>query len=398
MDASATLATFLGTNAPEEVVVVTDIGADLDDEWSFMVYAALQRAGLIKLKCVVANLRPSNDRARLLSGMMAELGYGYDLPAVPVGMGTGIIANRNNERCPTDENCSYMAPHESLRSGDEALIDVLIDAEPKSLTVVLQSGFTDFAALCLFHGKLVAEKVAKVVIMGGVEVSPARSSWRSWLPFGNRRNSSNDGVVLEHGLMQPNNANNNTFNFDAAELVYEWCQKRCIPMVVTMRDLAYAAPFHFAMYEQAAELASPIGACMRDRQGASLQTLWQRAHAPVASEERGPLPADRDRAWFVKVFCEGNDPGITAEEQILPHAAKFNLYDPINAMAAVDALREHFFAPTKVKVNGITHEIIGISKQNPGISPDRAEELVELMTEMILSALTAGHLASATRA
>jgi len=363
-------------NQPKKLVVITDIGADLDDEWSMMVYAALQRAGLIELVCVVANLRPSNNRARLLGGMLAELGYGFDLPAVPVGMGTGIIANRNNELCPSDDNCSYMAPHELLRSGDETLIDTLIDAEPKSLTVVLQSGFTDFANLCLCYGTLVAEKVAEVVIMGGVEI-----------------NKAGDGVVLEYGLMQPNSANNNTFNFDAAEFAYGWCQKRCIPMVVTMRDLAYAAPFPFAMYEQAAALASPIGACMRDRQEASLQTLWQRANAPVGSEERGPLPGDRDRAWFVNVFCGGNDPGITAAERILPHAAKFNLYDPINAMAAVGVLREHFFEPTMVKVNGTTHQIIGISKANPGISPGRAEELVELMTSMIMEALAAGHLA-----
>lgn len=374
MHATNQLAAFASGNSPEKVVVITDIGADLDDEWSMMIYAALQRAGLIELVCVVANLRPANERARLLHGMLAELGYGYDLPSAPVGMGMGVIANRNNEIHPTEANCSYLAPHDTLRAGDETLVDALIDAAPRSLTIVLQSGFTDFAVLCAFYGQLLAEKVAKVVIMGGVEV-----------------NEAGDGIVLEHGLMQPNNANNNTFNFDSAQMAYDWCQKRCIPMVITMRDLAYAAKFPFAMYEAAARLASPIGACMRDRQEASLQTLWQRANAPVGSEERGPLPGDRDRTWFVKVFCGGTDPGITAEERILPHTAQFMLYDPINAMAAVDTLRKHFFTPTKVKVDGTTHEVIGLSRANPGISPERAEELVATMTGMIMDALAAGH-------
>lgn len=362
-----------GTGAAK-VVVVTDIGADLDDEWSMMIYAALQRRGYICVHCMVANLRPSMERARLLHGMVGELGYGYDLPAIPVGMGTGIIANRNNELHPTEQNCSYLSPYSDLRVGDEVTIDVLLDAAPKSLTVVLQSGFTDFAMLALLHGELLAAKTAKVVIMGGVVV-----------------NEAGDDVVLDHGLLQPDQANNNTFNFTAAQVVYRWCQDQCVPMVITMRSLAYSAKFPFSMYEWACSMTeSPIGPCMRDRQESSLQTLWGRANAPVASEARGPLPPDRDREWFVTVFCDGVDPGIGAEERILPHTGSFMLYDPINAMAAVDVICDHYFTPHKVVVNGTTHQIIGLSKAHPGITPERAQELVAVMIDMILMSLNAG--------
>lgn len=362
------------TEQAAKVVVVTDIGADLDDEWSMMIYAALQRQGYICVHCMVANLRPAMERARLLHGMLGELGYGYDLPTIPVGMGTGIITNRNNELHPTDENCSYLSPHSALRIGDEVTIDVLLEAAPKSLTIVLQSGFNDFAMLALLHSELLAEKAAKVVIMGGVVV-----------------NKEGNDVVLDHGLLQPDQANNNTFNFTAAQIAYRWCQDQCIPMIITMRSLAYSAKFPFSLYEWACSMTdSPIGPCMRDRQESSLQTLWGRANAPVASEARGPLPPDRDRAWFVTVFCDGRDPGITGEEQILPHTGHFMLYDPINVMAAVDVLREHYFTPHKVVVNGTTHEIIGLSKAHPGITAERAYELVDVMTNMILSSLNAG--------
>lgn len=360
---------------PTKIVCITDVGADLDDEWSMMIYAALQRMGFICVECMVANLRPAMERARLLHGMLGELGYGHDLPMMPVGMGTGIIANRNNELHPTEQNCSYLSPYHSLRAvGDEALTNVLRDAAPKSLTVVLQSGFTDFAALAVFHGELLAAKVAKVVIMGGVVV-----------------NEAGDDVVLDRGLLQPDQANNNTFNFQAAQIAYRWCQDQCVPMVITMRSLAYNAKASFSLYERAcSETASPIGPCMRDRQEASLQTLWVRANAPVASEARGPLPPDRDRRWFVDVFCDGRDPGVGASDRILPHTGSFMLYDPINAMAAVDVIRGYFFTPHKVVVNGTTHEVIGLSNAHPGITPERARELIDVMTDMILMSLNAG--------
>ena len=359
---------------PLDFVVMTDLGADLDDEWSMMIYAALQRMGYICVQCMVANLRPAMERARLLHGMLGELGYGHDLPKIPVGAGTGIIANRNNELHPNEQNCSYLSPHRNLRVGDEAMIDILLDAAPKSLTIVLQSGFTDFAMLALLHSELLAAKVAKVVIMGGVVV-----------------NEAGDDVVLDNGLLQPDQANNNTFNFTAAQIAYRWCQDQCVPMVITMRSLAYSAKFPFALYERVCnETESPIGPCMRDRQESSLQTLWRRANAPVASETRGPLPPDRDRQWFVAVFCDGRDPGISAEERILPHTGSFMLYDPINAMAAVDTIRDYFFTPHRVVVNGTTHEIIGLSKAHPGITTEHAHELVAVMTDMILTSLNAG--------
>lgn len=360
---------------PTNILGITDAGADLDDEWSMMIYAALQRMGLVCVKCMVANLRPAMERARLLHGMLGELGYGYDLPMMPVGMGTGIIANRNNELHPNEQNCSYLSPYHSLRAvGDEAMTNVLHDAASKSLTVVLQSGFTDFAALAVFHGELLAEKVAKVVIMGGVVV-----------------NEAGDDVVLDHGFLQPDQANNNTFNFQAAQIAYRWCQDQCVPMVITMRSLAYSAKVPFSLYERAcSETTSPIGPCMRDRQEASLQTLWARANAPVASEARGPLPPDRDRQWFVKVFCDGRDPGIGVSDRILPHTGSFMLYDPINAMAAVDVIRDYFFTPHKVVVNGTTHEIIGLSNACPGITAERARELIDVMTDMILMSMNAG--------
>src|SRR5687768_5986595 len=94
---------------PAKIIVITDIGVDLDDDWSIVIYAALQQMGYISVQGMVANLRPAMERARLLHGMLSELGYGRDLPKIPVGMGTGIIANRNNELHPTEKNCSYLA-------------------------------------------------------------------------------------------------------------------------------------------------------------------------------------------------------------------------------------------------------------------------------------------------
>lgn len=364
---------------PTNVLIVTDAGVDLDDEFALITAAALQRLGVINVLAATANMKPSIGRARLVRGTLTQLGYGLDLPDIPVGMGTGMIEKRNGEPCPTEDNCPYLAPVDQLHMGDERFVEILADMPPKSVTLVLQSGFTDAAALALFHSQLLIEKVREVVIMGGVM-------------------ETSDGLapLLEYGLMTPNDANNNTFNVSAAQIFYTWCQQNCLPMVITTRHAAGAAQVPFALYEQLKTYPSPIGPCLASRQYPSIQLLWERSNAPVGSKVRGPLPPTRDRQWFLSVFCRGMDvpAKLKGKDSIVPYLGFFNLYDPLNLVAAVPQWRNVLFAPYYQPVNGTTHTLIGLSPASHGIAePDAVRSLlVELVEYGIMAASRAWQL------
>jgi hypothetical protein len=357
------------TDQPENIATITDAGVDLDDELALILGGFLQREGLINLKAVTANLKPSIERARLVRGTLDMIGYGSDLPDVPVGMGMGNIEKRNGEPHATEQNCSYLADRDRLHIGDEAFVDVLMDSEPQSLTLVLQSGFADAAALAMMHGDLLKDRVKRVVAMSGVK-------------------RGENGVLLENGLMVPDSANNNTFNAPAASIFYEWCQKEGVPITITTRQAAYAAQVPFSLFNDILESGNPVGESLASRQFPSIRLLWKRANSPEGSIERGPLPADRDRQWFVNVFCDGEDPGdVGIEDDIVPYMGKFNLYDPLNLVSAVPKLKEHFFEPSSVGV----HEVIGISNSETNVKD--GAELSDFMRHGIIESCRLGALA-----
>jgi hypothetical protein len=317
-------------------------------------------------------MKPSIGRARLVRGTMTELGYGRDLPDIPVGMGLGMIEKRGGEPCPTDANCPYLAPLDQLHMGDEKFVEILMDAPPQSVTLILQSGFTDAAALALFHGELLRSRVREVVIMGGVM---ATEDGRS--------------VALDNGLMVPNDANNNTFNYSAAQIFYTWCQQNNVPMVITTRHAAGVAQVPFALYDRIAGYSSPIGACLRERQFPSIRLLWRRANAEAGSELRGPLPSNRDRDWFLQVFCKGRPEAqsVGPTDDIVPFLGFFNIYDPLNMTAAIEKLRARYFTPLEVKVAGTKHLVIGLSPQHTGVRDGAA--LARTMTTLITEGVAA---------
>ena len=75
----------------------------------------------------------------------------------------------------------------------------------------------------------------------------------------------------------------------------------------------------------------------------------------------------RDRAWFVNVFCGGEDPGIGGDEEVWDFTANYQQYDTLAVVAAVPRLREEFFDPIEVTIGDQEHEIIGLTSERNGI-------------------------------
>jgi hypothetical protein len=346
------------------VIVIGDFLKDLDDEHTLCAAAQLYRQGVISLRCVIGNLSPADLRARGAKGTLKQLG----LPSIPVGVGMAVY---EGDTYPYETEVPYLAEsHEVLPDGHQLLVNTLEGCPDKSVTLVLQSGLTDAAQLLRSHEGLCIDKLTQVAIMGGVELDETGS------------------VKLdEAGLMIPNNANNNTFDMESANWLYRQLQVLGIPMVITTRDAAYSAQVPFSMYDALEDTGNPVGACLRGRQMPSLQKLWQAACSPSGSDIRGTLPNDRNRGWFINVFCNGDDPGIEDGSDIWPYVGSFNLYDPISFIAAIPALRSSFFNPHVVKVGQTTHIVIGMSRDDHNIKD--VDALRQFMMNIEVEALKA---------
>lgn len=320
-------------------IIIGDFGKDLDDENALLYAVGAQKHGDVQLLGVVANLIPSEQRARLARGML-------DLLEVDAPVAAGTSCNVTGKLYDYEMDVPYLAPETPESNGIDLLPELLDASEGKS-TLVLNSGMTDAAELLDTFPKLVHSKVERIAIMGGVQVK-------------------NDEVILDgHGRMLPDSAANNMFDPDAAAYLYERAQAENIPLTVVTREAAYGCKFHLSFYEELAATGNPIGSSLLQRERPGLTKLWHEANAPADSELRGSLPARCDRQWFVDTFLAGEDPGDAPD--IWGQAVRvgeFQLYDSLNVAAVT---RREFFNPTPVEVHGIEHNIVGVSKINHGI-------------------------------
>lgn len=329
-------------NTLPNVIMIGDFLKDLDDEHALVVAASLHRMGVINLSCVVGNLAPAEVRARGAKATLVQLG----LPDIPVGIGLPVFEGKVH---PYETSLPYMVSSESVvADGHTLLVQTLKECGNHSVILVLQSGLTDAAKLLCTEEDLCCEKLMHVAIMGGVEVE-------------------NGSVKLEDGFLLPNNANNNTFDWNSAVLLYRRLQECNIPMVITTREAAYAVQLPVTTYDELTSSGHPVAECLKERQLSSYQKLWEAACSEPGAAIRGTLPADRNRAWFIKVFCAGKDPGIPDATDITPYVLGFNLYDPLNMLAAIPDYWNSYFQAIPIQVKSTMHYIVGLTAEQNGI-------------------------------
>lgn len=339
------------------IIMYGDFGMDLDDEFAAVMLKHLINTQNVNVLAVIANLCPAIERAAIIKGTLNELG----LENIPVGVGTEVVPLKQYKY---EKDIPY-ATRAGLLNGKELAVNALQKAEDNSVTLVLNSGLTDVTELLTEHQELFTRKVKSVSIMGGVQ-------------------TLNDEVHLTGHYIQPDSANNITFDWPSGVWLFAKLQDLGIPMTIVTRNAAYAAQVKFSIYDKMEETGNPIGKCLKSRQEPALEKLWIAANAaPDDLKVRGTLPPDRDRQWFLDVFCGGKDPGEV--ESIWPYTAAFNLYDPMNLLFSIDSIVNEFANVTKVNVKGTEHKVIGVSSKNHGIK--NIDNMISLMESMILNSL-----------
>lgn len=335
------------STVPIHMVIVCDAGKDLDDEITLVLARSLTDAGLVRVEAVVAVLAPSSMRARLARGTLDQLEID-----VPTGIGSNCTVEDTGESDHEFEDIPYLAEPSELENGTDLLLRVLGDAADESIVWLLLGGLTDPAELLQDHEELFLGKTRRVVVMGGVETV--------------------DGEVRldQHGHMLPDSAANNMFDKASADFLYRRLQELGVPMTVLTREAAYAVQVPRDHYDHMAETAHPVGVKIRNTQRRLIEALWRRAHYPIDDPRREKLPARCDPLWFCDTFCGGQGTDRTGNDPIWDLITGFNMYDPMACVAAIPSLRARFFDPVRVPVNGVEHEIIGVSSQQTGIADE----------------------------
>jgi len=320
--------------------VITDPGRDQDDEDVLVMLNRAVRLGVLECLGVVANLRPSLMRARLARGTLNVLGVGD----VPVGFGSGLEMNDDQDGLAYEFNAAYMAGEDEIVNGYELICGTLERAPKGGVILTLISQLTDAAEVLREEPELFCDKVRRVVIMGGVVA---------------------DGDVPkldEQGRLIPDpTAQNHKFDLPATEYLYRELQDRGIPLTVLSRHAAAAAKVERAVYDNMAATGHPVGERLRDAQRRAIDELWRRANLPADHVDRLGLPARCDRVWFCQAFCGGEGQDVPAGDSIWPFVKTFMLYDPCTLLAAMPGLREYFFSPYVHELNGVEHFVIGVN-------------------------------------
>ncbi|MBT9586161.1 nucleoside hydrolase [bacterium] len=330
---------------PQKMLVVSDIGRDQDDETTLVALGQLVANDQVSLEGLVANLQPSDMRARLAKGVLKSLA----MDDVPVAVGSA--AGQANLKPHAHEfDATYIADSTEVENDGQALLKrKLEESKDGEMTLLLISGMTDCYELVHNSPELAKQKLGRVVIMGGVTCDK-------------------DQVVRDdQGYLTPDSANNNTFDMPAAKGLYRELQDLNIPMTVVTKTAAYASAVGKQFYEDLGSTGHAVGQRLRDTQKDSLDGLWHRANLPADDPERGGLPARCDRSWFLTTFCSGQGQDVPAKESIWGQVTQLNLYDAV-AMLVAARSDEHLFSPTNVDVKGTQHQVIGISKANSGVA------------------------------
>jgi len=331
---------------PIPLVIITDPGKDNDDELALIMARTMCDMDLFDLRAVIANLRPSDARAKLARGTLDCLG----MSDVPVAAGTdGKSQTHTDTFSSTIVGTGYDYCVNAVEPDSELLLEqVFEDAEPGSLVLLLISSLTDTADFIREHETLFAEKTARVAIMGGI--------------------SADRNGLTEFMQIDPT-AQNFTFDLESARYVFERCQELGVSMTVLSRAAAYAASVPAFIYDELATLGHPVALRLRESQLIAIASLWGRARLPAGDKGRLGLPARCDRAWFSQTFCGGTSLEFDDDRSIWPYVSTLNMYDVLALLAAHPATLEAFYEVEVRTVKGVDHVIIGPSNEQPGV-PD----------------------------
>ncbi|MBY0404175.1 MAG: hypothetical protein K2X66_09770, partial [Cyanobacteria bacterium] len=118
----------------------------------------------------------------------------------------------------------------------------------------------------------------------------------------------------------------------------------------------------------------PVGKRLKNYQASEMEEVWLKANLAPHDPRREGMAGKFDKKWFLETYCEHPETlqHLSAKDAIWPHVKKICLFDPISVLACSPSINGHLFKPVLVETQGVTHQIIGLSKNQNGVQ-DQSE-------------------------
>ncbi|MGV2341837.1 MAG UNVERIFIED_CONTAM: hypothetical protein LVR18_50360 [Planctomycetaceae bacterium] len=218
---------------PAPLFILTDPNKDPDDLSVLVETKYLEEHGFVQLRCVVATLgdrQVRTTRAKFARSVLDELG----LKHTRVGVGRdyefavkdaqGLVDAKVTQGREKDHavfvESPLLRPDANVElNGPEVLREELQQVADHTAVFVVNAGMPDLAELLRDAPELVRHKVARVVIMGGVESQLDQQGF----------------------AVADKRAYNNSTHQPSADYTYKRLQELGVPLVVVVREAAYTA-------------------------------------------------------------------------------------------------------------------------------------------------------------
>ena len=326
---------------PQRVFLFTDPNKDPDDLCVLIEAKYLQEAGFVDLRCVITTLGDREVRTKRAQFTRSVLdALGMEKPRVGVGVDYDVEVKAADGAVDLAATAGRRKDHQVFM--DTPLLRAHAQVEPDALAMMkdelermpehsvvflINAGMADAAAILRSAPELTQRKLAKVVVMGGVESQ-----------FDAR------GFVIAD-----KRAYNNSTHQPSADDLYARVQELRVPLVVVSKEAAYSTAVPRSFFDSLAATQHPVGVYLKNQQKQSLHNLWNGIC-------EGHLPPALTAEWFFQTFtdidCEsqtGKDAIAQARsnpkdfESIWDHVIKFNLYDPLALLAATPGATDLLF-------------------------------------------------------
>lgn len=143
------------------VIVITDIGRDVDDALAIVLLASLKKMFILNPLAVITTLNPDEDRACLARAILDSLA----MEDVPVGIGTDVAGPEEEIALHCFTGVTALKPFHFERGGT-LISRVLAKSEYKSVKLLCIASLRDVSELIVKQQQLFRTKIKEVIFMG----------------------------------------------------------------------------------------------------------------------------------------------------------------------------------------------------------------------------------------
>ncbi|KAM3067013.1 hypothetical protein ACMFMG_011795 [Clarireedia jacksonii] len=348
---------------PAKIIIFTDVGRDIDDAALLVILAYLHKIKVVEVVLVVANVKPTESRAKAAKFIFEKMGA----PDVPVAVGSD--GTDENIKLHDYEFKGIDEPQGTILNGETTIVEKLKAMKMKKEQFI--TSLRDLSELIKQHESLVETTVSKFFFQG---------AWKT------------DHEYVET-LAPDMQATNNKYDHNATTHVYDWLRRGNISTYTATRFSAVKATIDSQVFCEAADRGHVVAQYIYKAFGEQERKFYEDAIKPP---EKRFMPR-MDLGWFTNRhprWRKAHGDALPETFEDIQPFSQMTLYDVVAGLIC-PLLEYDFFKNIYQPYRGgiwmgdkeVDHYVIGrpadgTGKTNPDINPELLSSVtVQLLQE-----------------